>query len=105
MRLTLWIPLLRASLGVTAEAQTRWDVYTGAGTMVDVTTVRLPFMMNASLDGKALELVPRGADIRVDRPLGESYTGRDTQLDAAVRELLAEIDARGGHRPAASGTG
>ena len=42
-------------------------------------------------------------NIRVDRPLGESYAGRDTQLDAAVKELLAEIDAGGGRETAASG--
>jgi C-terminal processing protease CtpA/Prc len=87
---------------VVGEPTAGWDVYTGAGTMVDGTTVRLPFMKNASLDGKALELVPRAVDIRVDRSLGESYTGRDAQLDAAVKELLAEIDARGGRKPAAS---
>jgi Tol biopolymer transport system component/C-terminal processing protease CtpA/Prc len=87
---------------VVGEPTAGWDVYTGAGTMVDGTTVRLPFMMNASLDDKALELVPRAVDIRVDRALGESYTGKDVQLDAAVKELLAEIDARG-RRPAASG--
>lgn len=89
---------------VVGEPTAGWDVYTGAGTMVDGTTVRLPFMKNASLDGKALELVPRAVDIRVDRPLGESYTGRDAQLDAAVKELLAEIDARGPRRAAASGS-
>ena len=88
---------------VVGEPTAGWDVYTGTGTMVDGTTVRLPFMKNASLDEKALELVPRQVDIRVDRSLGESYTGRDAQLDAAVKELLAEIDARGGRKAAASG--
>src|SRR3954468_15198374 len=89
---------------VVGEPTAGWDVYTGAGTMVDGTSVRLPFMKNASLDGKALELVPRAVDIRVDRPLGESYAGKDVQLDAAVKELLAEIDARGPRRAAASGS-
>ena len=87
---------------VVGEPTAGWDVYTGAGTMVDGTSVRLPFMKNASLDQKALELVPRAVDIRVDRSLGESYSGRDAQLDAAVKELLAEIDARGGRKPATS---
>jgi tricorn protease len=89
---------------VVGEPTAGWDVYTGAGTMVDGTSVRLPFMKNASLDGKALELVPRAVDIRVDRPLGESYAGKDVQLDAAVKELLAELDARGSRRAAASGS-
>jgi hypothetical protein len=34
---------------------------------------------------------PRPVDIAVTRPIGESYTGRDSQLDAAVKELLAEL--------------
>jgi hypothetical protein len=35
-----------------------------------------------------MELHPRGVDVLVRRPIGESYTGRDSQLDAAVSELL-----------------
>ena len=31
---------------------------------------------------------PRPVDVLVERPIGESYTGRDSQLDAAVAELL-----------------
>jgi C-terminal processing protease CtpA/Prc len=81
---------------VVGEPTAGWDVYTSAGTMVDGTTVRLPFMRNAQLDGTALELRPRAVDIPVERAMGESYAGRDTQLDAAVKELLAELDAKRG---------
>ncbi len=45
-------------------------------------------------DGENMELSPRPVDVPVQRPVGESYTGRDSELDAAVRELLGEIDAR-----------
>jgi len=38
-----------------------------------------------------MEMHPRPVDIAVERPWGESYSGRDSQLDAAVKELLAEI--------------
>jgi hypothetical protein len=31
---------------------------------------------------------PRPVDVEVVRPVGESYTGRDSQLDAAVQVLL-----------------
>ena len=31
---------------------------------------------------------------RGDRPIGESYTGKDSQLDAAVKELLAQIGSK-----------
>ncbi len=76
---------------VVGEPTAGWDVYTGSGTMVDGTSVRLPFMKNAQLDESALELVSRKVDIPVDRPLGEGYAGKDSQLDAAVRELLVRI--------------
>lgn len=79
---------------VVGEPTASWDVYTGSGTMVDGTTVRIPFMKNASLDGAALELRSRAVDVPVDRAAGESYTGKDAQLDAAVRELIAQIDAK-----------
>ncbi|HEX4681854.1 MAG TPA: LpqB family beta-propeller domain-containing protein [Gemmatimonadaceae bacterium] len=79
---------------VVGEPTAGWDVYTGAGTMVDGTSVRLPFMRNGQLDGTPLELRPRAVDVPVERMMGESYAGRDTQLDAAVKELLAELDAR-----------
>jgi C-terminal processing protease CtpA/Prc len=79
---------------VVGEPTAGWDVYTGGGTMVDGTTVRLPFMRNAQLDGTALEQRPRAVDIPVERAMGESYAGRDTQLDAAVKELLAQLDAK-----------
>lgn len=79
---------------VVGEPTAGWDVYTGSGTMVDGTTVRLPFMRNAALDGTALEQRPRAVDIPVERPMGESYSGRDSQLEAAVKALLSQLDAR-----------
>ena len=83
---------------VVGEPTAGWDVYTGAGTMVDGTTVRLPFMRNGELDGTPLELRPRPVDIAVERAMGESEAGRDSQLDAAVKELLREIDTKAGKR-------
>jgi hypothetical protein len=41
-----------------------------------------------------MELKPRPVDVAVTRPIGESYMGRDSQLDAAVRELLKQIEQR-----------
>ena len=37
---------------------------------------------------------PRPVDVLVVRPIGESYSGKDSQLDAAVRELLGQIGAK-----------
>jgi Tol biopolymer transport system component/C-terminal processing protease CtpA/Prc len=76
---------------VVGEPTAMWDVFTGGGTMVDGTNVRLPFMRNAQLDNAALERASRQVDIPVDRPMGESYTGRDVQLERAVQELLSQI--------------
>jgi len=38
-----------------------------------------------------MELHPRHVDVPVKRPMGESYTAKDSQLDAAVAELLKEL--------------
>lgn len=76
---------------VVGEPTAMWDVYTGGGTMVDGTVVRLPFMRNAQLDNAALERASRTVDIPVDRPMGESYPGRDVQLERAVQELMARL--------------
>jgi hypothetical protein len=37
----------------------------------------------------------RAAHVLVQRPVGESYTGRDSQLDAAVAELLKRVGKTG----------
>ena len=42
-------------------------------------------------DGTPMEMHPRPVDVPVTRPIGESYTGKDSQLDAAVAELLKQI--------------
>jgi hypothetical protein len=42
-------------------------------------------------DGTDMERNPRPVDIEVTRPIGETYTGKDSQLDAAVRELLKQL--------------
>ena len=40
-------------------------------------------------DGKNMELVPRAVDAAVTRPIGETMSGKDSQLDRAVRELIS----------------
>jgi tricorn protease len=37
---------------------------------------------------------PRPVDIPVTRPIGEGIAGRDSELDAAVHELLQEIGSQ-----------
>jgi hypothetical protein len=41
-----------------------------------------------------MELNPRPVDVRVSRPIGETYTDRDSQLDAAIKTLLGQIGKR-----------
>ena len=42
-------------------------------------------------DGTPMEMHPRPVDVAVTRPVGESYSGKDSQLDAAVAELLKQL--------------
>ena len=44
--------------------------------------------------GSDMEMHPRPVDVLVQRPVGESYTGKDSQLDAAVRELLKKLTVK-----------
>jgi len=65
-----------------------WIIYTGGQGLIDGSTVRVPFIRIQGADGKEMELNPRPVDIHVERPLGETLAGKDSQLDAAVAELL-----------------
>jgi Tol biopolymer transport system component len=76
---------------VVGEPTSGWIIYTGNQTLIDGTTIRMPSTRITSLDGKTMELVPRPVDIPVTRPIGEAQTGKDSQLDAAVRALLAQL--------------
>ena len=79
---------------VVGEPTAGWIIFTSAATMIDGTTERLPSTRITSLDGKDMELHPRPVDVEVTRPMGESYSGKDSQLDAAVATLLAQLDAK-----------
>jgi hypothetical protein len=45
--------------------------------------------------GKLIEGKSRPVDVAVERPAGEWYGGTDGQLEAAVKTLLGDIDAKG----------
>ena len=76
---------------VVGEPTSGWIIYTSNTTLIDGTSIRLPFIKITSSDGKLMELAPRPVDVPVVRPIGESYTGRDVQLETAVRELLKQL--------------
>ncbi|CAN1531152.1 Peptidase_S41_TRI domain containing protein [Caulobacteraceae bacterium] len=67
-----------------------WIIYTGSRGLIDGSSVRLPFIRVEDLRGQNMEGNPRPVDIDVARPLGETWTGKDAQLDAAVKVLLGK---------------
>ena len=82
---------------VVGEPTAGWIIYTSSATLIDGSSLRIPFIRVTAADGSAMELHPRPVDVLVTRPIGESYTGRDVQLDSAVHELLQQIDAQTKH--------
>jgi tricorn protease len=76
---------------VVGEPTAGWIIYTWNQALIDGTNLRLPRMKITANDGTDMERHPRPVDIQVTRPIGETLTGKDTQLDTAVRELLKEL--------------
>lgn len=75
---------------VVGEPTAGWIIYTTNLPLMDGTVFRLPFIKIETSAGVNMERNPRPVDITVIRPIGESYTDRDAQLDAAVRQLIGE---------------
>ena len=78
---------------VVGEPTAGWIIYTWNQALIDGTNFRLPRMKVTANDGTNMERNPRPVDIEVTRPIGETLTDRDTQLDVAVRELLKQLGA------------
>lgn len=77
---------------VVGEPTAGWIIYTSSVTLVDGANLRMPYIEVRGTDGAVMELNPREVDVYVERPAGESYAGQDTQLDAAIRELLGRLE-------------
>ncbi|MVM33355.1 PDZ domain-containing protein [Spirosoma sp. HMF4905] len=77
---------------VVGEPTGGWIIYTSAAQLIDGSNLRLPFIKITDNTGKNMELAPRPVDIEVARPIGESYTNKNVQLDRAVTELLKELN-------------
>lgn len=77
---------------VVGEPTAGWIIYTWNQSLIDGTNFRLPRMKITANDGANMERNPRPVDIEVTRPIGETLTDRDSQLDVAVRELLKQLD-------------
>jgi tricorn protease len=76
---------------VVGEPTAGWIIYTSNLSLLDGTIMRMPSTLITGHDGKDMELVPRPVDVPVERPIGEWYTGKDAQLEAAVKTLLAQL--------------
>jgi Tol biopolymer transport system component/C-terminal processing protease CtpA/Prc len=76
---------------VVGEPTAGWIVYTSNVPLIDGSTVRLPSTRITTSDGSPMEMHPRPVDVSVVRPIGESYTTHDKQLDAAIATLLEQI--------------
>lgn len=78
---------------VVGEPTAGWIIYTWNQSLIDGTNFRLPRMKITANDGTDMERNPRPVDIEVTRPIGETLTDHDSQLDVAVRELLKQLGA------------
>jgi Tol biopolymer transport system component/C-terminal processing protease CtpA/Prc len=80
---------------VVGEPTAGWIIFTSDFGLLDgSSSVRVPFERITDAAGKDMEMHPRAVDVLVQRPVGESYTGRDSQLDAAVKALLERAGAK-----------
>jgi C-terminal processing protease CtpA/Prc len=79
---------------VVGEPTAGWIIYTSDVGLLDGSIVRLPFIRIRGANGEDMEMHPRPVDVEVVRPVGESYSGRDSQLDRAVAVLLEQIGKR-----------
>ena len=73
---------------VVGEPTSGWIIFTWNTNLFDGTSFRLPRQRILGSDGKDMELHPRDVDVPVTRPIGETLIGKDSQLDAAVKQLI-----------------
>ncbi|OLY93837.1 N-terminal domain of tricorn protease-containing protein [Cnuella takakiae] len=76
---------------VVGEPTGGWIIYTSSTTLLDGSTLRLPFIKVTDHEGKNMELAPRPVDIPVSRSYNEG-NGKDSQLDKAVEVLLKSLE-------------
>ena len=77
---------------VVGEPTAGWIIFTSNFGLLDGSSVvRIPFTRITDMNGKDMELHPRPVDVLVEHQMGEWYTGKDPQLDAAVAELMKRV--------------
>ncbi|WP_254605194.1 S41 family peptidase, partial [Sphingomonas bacterium] len=73
---------------VVGQPTAGWIIYTGSQPLIDGSAVRVPGTRVEDNRGQTMEGHPRPVDLTVERPLGETETSRDAQLEAAVKLLV-----------------
>lgn len=77
---------------VVGEPTAGWIIFTSNFGLLDGSSVvRIPFTRITDMNGKDMELHPRPVDVLVEHQMGEWYTRKDPQLDAAVAELMKRV--------------
>ena len=76
---------------VVGEPTAGWIIYTGGTSLVDGTVLRMPIIRITDSRGQDMEMNPRPVDKFVKRDPGETIQKKDSQLDAAVAELLKQL--------------
>ncbi|MDB5118558.1 MAG: peptidase [Mucilaginibacter sp.] len=78
---------------IVGEPTGGWIIYTSEASLIDGSSVRMPFSRITDHEGKDMEMHPRPVDIAVSRQLGEG-NDKDSQLDVAVKELLKQVGTK-----------
>ncbi|HET9742376.1 MAG TPA: DPP IV N-terminal domain-containing protein [Terriglobales bacterium] len=81
---------------VVGEPTAGWIIYTSNQPLLDGSSIRVPFIRVRDHEGKDMEMHPRAVDVEVKDPIGETLTGQDSQLEAAVKTLLRQINTGSG---------
>ncbi len=68
-----------------------WIIFTGSQRLIDGSAVRVPGDRVRDLKGEDMEMHPRPVDVEAARPMGETESGEDAQLKAAVATLLGQL--------------
>ncbi len=76
---------------VVGEKTAGWIIFTWSPSLFDGTRFRLPRSKITDNRGQNMELNPRPVDVEVTNPVGETFTGKDSQLEAAVKTLLGQL--------------
>jgi C-terminal processing protease CtpA/Prc len=71
---------------------TGWCLSITSKSLLNGSSLRLPWTVDKTMDGESLDEYPRYPDITVDNPIGLDWSRSDPQADTAITALLEQID-------------